>query len=97
MKTKTFLAVLALPFALFSCTTLSNDHIQSHQWYHGEGASIGKRIDFDKTYTIRQDTILRSELPVAVLVYSSGDLIGNNNSIAIQSLATGEEGTYHEQ
>jgi hypothetical protein len=28
---------------------------------------------------------------------SSGDLLGNNNDITIQSLATGEEGLYHEK
>ena len=89
---------MALPFLLISCTTLTNDHIGNHQWYHGEGYNIGDRLQFDnKKYTIREDTILRSELPVAVVVYSSGDLLGNNNNITIQSLATGEEGLYHEQ
>ena len=98
MKTRTILSAMASPFLLFSCTTLTNDHIQSHQWYHGQGYNIGNRLKFDnKTYTIRADTILKSDLPVAVVVYSSGDLLGGNNDITIQSLATGEEGLYHEQ
>lgn len=98
MKTKNILPVLALPFVLLSCTTLTNDHIESHQWYHGKGYNIGDHLQFDnRKYSIRRDTILRSDLPVAVVVYSSGDLIGNNNDITIQSLATGEEGLYHER
>lgn len=99
MKTHTILSTLALPFILISCTTLSNDHIQKHHWYHGQGYNIGNRLQFDnKIYSIRSDTILRSDLPVAVVIYSSGDLLGGrNNDIIIQSLATGEEGKYHEQ
>ena len=98
MKTRSILSALALPFLLISCAPLSNDHIQSHQWLHGDGYNIGDHLKFDnKTFTIREDTILRSELPVAVVVYSSGDLLGSNNDITIQSLATGEEGMYHQQ
>jgi hypothetical protein len=90
---------MALPFLLISCAPLSNDHIQQHQWFHGDGYNIGNKLQFDnKTYTIREDTILRKEMPVAVVVYSSGDLLGgSNNDITIQSLATGEEGQYHQQ
>jgi|SRR5687767_9535789 hypothetical protein len=98
MKTKSILSILALPCLLFSCTTLTTDHIEKHQWFHGDGYNIGDRLQFDnKTYTIRADTILRRDMPVAVVVYSSGDLLGSNNDIIIQSLATGEEGKYHEQ
>jgi hypothetical protein len=98
MKTQTYLCAAALPFLLLSCTSLTHDHIKSHQWFHGQGYNIGDRLAFDdKTYTIRQDTILRSDLPVAVVVYSSGDLLGSNNDITILSLATGEEGLYHEK
>jgi hypothetical protein len=73
MKTKTCLCAAALPFLLLSCTTLTHEHIKSHQWFHGQGYSIGNRLSFDdKAYSIRKD-------------------------ITIQSLATGEEGLYHEK
>jgi hypothetical protein len=98
MKTRTTLTILSLPLLIFSCTSLSNDHIQGHQWLYGQGYRIGDKLQFDnKTYRIESDTILKSNLPIAVVVMTSGDLLGNNNDITIQSLATGEEGLYHEQ
>jgi hypothetical protein len=97
MKTRTTLTILSFPL-LFSCTTLSPDHIKGHHWLYGEGYRIGDRLQFDnKTYAIDGDTILRSNIPVAVIVMTSGDLLGSNNDITIQSLATGEEGLYHQQ
>jgi hypothetical protein len=98
MKTQTCLCAIALTCLLISCTTLTQEHIKSHQWFHGKGYSIGDRLAFDDdTYSMREDTILKSDLPVAVVIYSSGDLLGRNNDITIQSLATGEEGLYHER
>jgi hypothetical protein len=97
MKTQTILTIVSLPLIL-SCTTLSSDHIKGHQWLYGQGYRIGDKLQFDnKTFRIDGDTILKSDLPVAVVVMTSGDLLGNNNDITIQSLATGEEGLYHEQ
>jgi hypothetical protein len=97
MKTGTVLTVLSIPL-LICCTTLSPDHIKGHQWLYGEGYRIGDKLQFDnKTFSFRGDTILKSDLPVAVIVMTSGDLLGSNNDITIQSLATGEEGLYHEK
>jgi len=97
MKTLTILTLLAAPF-LPSCTTLSPDHIKDHRWLYGEGYRLGDKLQFDnKNFSFNGDTILKSNLPVAVVVMTSGDLLGNNNDITIQSLATGEEGLYHEQ
>lgn len=97
MKTGTVLTVLCIPL-LTCCTTLSPDHIKDHQWLYGGGYRIGDKLQFDnKTYSFHGDTILKSDLPVAVVVMTSGDLIGSNNDITIQSLATGEEGLYHEK
>jgi hypothetical protein len=97
MKTLTILSLLSISL-LPHCTTLSPDHIKNHQWLYGQGYRIGDKLQFDnKSYSVRGDTILKSDLPVAVVVMTSGDLIGNNNIITIQSLATGEEGMYHEQ
>lgn len=97
MKTLTILTLLASPF-MPCCTTLSPDHIKDHQWLYGEGYHLGDKLQFDnKTYSFHGDTILKSDLPVAVVVMTSGDLLGNNNDITIQSLATGEEGLYHEK
>lgn len=97
MKTLTILTTLSTSF-LLSCTTLSPDHIKGHQWLYGEGYRIGDKLQFDnKKYSIDGDTILRSQVPVAVIVMTSGDLLGSNNDITIQSLATGEEGLYHQQ
>jgi hypothetical protein len=97
MKTATILTILSIP--LFTCcTTLSPEHIKDHQWLYGEGYRIGDKLQFDnKTFSVNGDTILRSNLPVAVVVMTSGDLLGSNNDITIQSLATGEEGLYHEK
>jgi hypothetical protein len=97
MKTLSILFILIIPL-LPSCTTLSPDHIKDHQWLYGGGYRIGDKLQFDnKTFSVKGDTILKSNLPIAVVVMTSGDLIGNNNDITIQSLATGEEGFYHEQ
>jgi len=97
MKTATVLTILSIP--LFTCcTTLSPDHIKGHQWLYGEGYRLGDKLQFDnKTFSVNGDTILRSNLPVALVVMTSGDLLGSNNDITIQSLATGEEGLYHEK
>jgi hypothetical protein len=97
MKTATILTILSIP--LFTCcTTLSPEHIKDHQWLYGEGYRIGDKLQFDnKTFSVNGDTILKSNLPVAVVVMTSGDLLGSNNDITIQSLATGEEGLYHEK
>jgi hypothetical protein len=97
MKTLTLLALLSSAF-FSACTTLSPDHIKDHQWLYGEGYRISDKLQFDdKTFSFHGDTILKSNLPVAVIVMTSGDLIGSNNDITIQSLATGEEGLYHEK
>jgi hypothetical protein len=97
MKTLTFLTILIIPL-LPCCTTLSPEHIKDHQWLYGEGYRIGDKLQFDnKTFSFNGDTILKSNLPIAVIVMTSGDLLGNNNDITIQSLATGEEGLYHEK
>jgi hypothetical protein len=97
MKTVTLLTVLSLPL-ITSCTTLSPEHIRGHKWLYGQGYRIGDQVQFDnKTFSFNGDTIMRSNLPIAVVVMSSGDLLGNNNDITIQSLATGEEGLYHEK
>lgn len=97
MKTVTILTALTLLF-LTSCTTLSPEHIRGHQWLYGQGYRIGDQLQFDnKTFSFNEDTIMKSNLPIAVVVMSSGDLLGNNNDITIQSLATGEEGLYHEK
>ncbi|THU35899.1 hypothetical protein FAM09_21135 [Niastella caeni] len=97
MKTIILLTILSSPF-FPACTTLSPDHIKDHQWLYGEGYRLGDQLKFDnKTYSTRGDTILKSNLPVAVIVMTSGDLLGSNNDITIQSLATGEEGLYHEK
>jgi hypothetical protein len=97
MKTLTALTILSIA-CLPSCTTLSPEHIKDHQWLYGEGYRIGDKLQFDnKTFSFHGDTILKSNLPVAVVVMTSGDLIGSNNDITIQSLATGEEGLYHEK
>ena len=97
MKTGTVLTVLSIPL-LTCCTTLSPDHIKDHQWLYGGGYRISDKLQFDnKTYSFHGDTILKSDLPVAVVVMTSGDLLGSNNDITIQSLATGEEGLYHEK
>jgi len=97
MKTQTILTILLVPLAT-GCTTLSNNHIKGHQWLYGEGYRIGDRLAFDdKTFRIDGDTILKSNLPIAIVVMTSGDLLGSNNDITIQSLATGEEGLYHQQ
>ena len=97
MKTVTLLTVVSLPLVT-CCTTLSPEHIRDHQWLYGQGYRIGDQLQFDnKTYSFNGDTILKSNLPIAVIVMSSGDLLGNNNDITIQSLATGEEGIYHEK
>jgi hypothetical protein len=97
MKTLTLLTILYTSF-LPACTTLSPDHIKDHQWLYGEGYRIGDKLQFDnKTFTFHGDTILKSNLPIAVVVMTSGDLIGDNNDITIQSLATGEEGLYYEK
>jgi hypothetical protein len=97
MKTGTVLTILSIP--LFACcTTLSPDHIKGHQWLYGGGYRIGDKLQFDnKSFSFHGDTILKSDLPVAVVVMTSGDLLGSNNDITIQSLATGEEGLYHEK
>ena len=97
MKTISILAILAISL-LPACTTLSPDHIKDHQWLYGGGYRIGDKLQFDnKTFSFNGDTILRSNLPIAVVVMTSGDLLGSNNDITIQSLATGEEGFYHEK
>lgn len=97
MKTQTILTTLLIPLAI-GCTTLSNDHIKGHQWLYGEGYRISDRIAFDNNnFRIDGDTIKKSNLPIAVIVMTSGDLLGSNNDITIQSLATGEEGLYHQQ
>lgn len=97
MKTLTLLTILSITF-LPSCTTLSPEHIKGHQWLYGEGYRLGDKLQFDnKTFSVNGDTILKSNLPVALVVMTSGDLIGSNNDITIQSLATGEEGLYHEK
>ncbi|OQP56355.1 hypothetical protein A4R26_26035 [Niastella populi] len=65
---------------------------------YGEGYRIGDQLQFDnKNFSFNGDTILKRNVPVAVVVMTSGDLIGSNNIITIQSLATGEEGMYHEK
>jgi hypothetical protein len=98
MKTHAALAILLLPLLILSCTSLSNDHIKGHRWLYGEGYRISDHLQFDnKSLSIDGDTILKSNLPIAIVVMTSGDLLGNNNDITIQSLATGEEGLYHEQ
>jgi hypothetical protein len=97
MKTLTILAILAGAF-LPSCTTLSPEHIKGHKWLYGDGYRLGDQLAFDnKTFSVDGDTILKRNVPVAVVVMTSGDLIGSNNIITIQSLATGEEGQYHEK
>jgi hypothetical protein len=97
MKTLTILCILCIPL-LPSCTTLSPEHIKDHQWLYGEGYRIGDKLQFDnQTFSFDGDTILKRNIPVAVVVMTSGDLIGSNNIITIQSLATGEEGMYHEK
>ena len=97
MKTAALLTVLSLPLVT-SCTTLSPEHIRNHNWLYGQGYHIGDWLQFDnKTYSFNGDTILKNNLPIAVIVMSTGDLLGNNNDITIQSLATGEEGLYHEK
>src|SRR5687767_14138904 len=97
MKTPTILSILSISL-LPCCTTLSPDHIKGHQWLYGEGYRIGDKLQFDnKTFSVKGDTILKSNLPIAVVVMTSGDLLGSNNNITIQSLATGEEGLYHEK
>ena len=98
MKARTALVLLSIPWTI-SCTTLSPDHIKDHHWLYGEGYRLGDRLEFNsKQFRIDGDTILKSDLPVAVVIMTSGDLLGgNNNDITIQSLATGEEGLYHEQ
>ncbi|AEV97348.1 hypothetical protein A4D02_16725 [Niastella koreensis] len=98
MKTVTALTALSLLLFTTSCTTLSTEHIRGHQWLYGQGYRIGDQLQFDNTtFSFNGDTIMKSNLPVAVVVMSSGDLLGNNNDITIQSLATGEEGLYHEK
>ena len=97
MKTLTILAVLSLPL-LPHCTTLSPEHIKDHQWLYGGGYRLGDKLLFDnKNFSFDGDTILKRDVPVAVVVMTSGDLLGSNNDITIQSLATGEEGVYHEK
>ena len=97
MKTLAILAVLSLPL-LPHCTTLSPEHIKDHQWLYGGGYRLGDKLLFDnKNFSFNGDTILKRDVPVAVIVMSSGDLLGSNNDITIQSLATGEEGVYHEK
>jgi hypothetical protein len=97
MKTLTILAILSLPL-LPHCTTLSPEHIKDHQWLYGEGYRLGDKLLFDKqNFSFNGDTILKRDVPVAVVVMTSGDLLGSNNDITIQSLATGEEGVYHEK
>jgi hypothetical protein len=97
MKTLSILCILCIPL-LPCCTTLSPEHIKDHQWLYGEGYRIGDKLQFDnKNFTFDGDTILKRNIPVAVVVMTSGDLLGSNNIITIQSLATGEEGMYHEK
>ena len=97
MKTLTILSILSIPL-LPHCTTLSPEHIKDHQWLYGGGYRLGDKLQFDnKNFSFNGDTILKRDVPVAVLVMSSGDLLGTNNVITIQSLATGEEGFYHEK
>ncbi len=97
MKTLSILCILCI-LLLPSCTTLSPEHIKDHQWLYGEGYRIGDQLQFDnKNFSFNGDTILKRNVPVAVVVMTSGDLIGSNNIITIQSLATGEEGMYHEK
>jgi hypothetical protein len=97
MKTLAILAILSIPL-LPHCTTLSPEHIRDHQWLYGEGYHLGDKLLFDnKSFSFNGDTILKRNVPVAVIVMTSGDLLGNNNDITIQSLATGEEGLYHEK
>lgn len=97
MKTLSILSILCIPL-LPHCTTLSPEHIKDHQWLYGGGYRLGDKLQFDnKNFSFNGDTILKRDIPVAVIVMSSGDLLGNNNDITIQSLATGEEGFYHEK
>lgn len=97
MKTLAIVAVLSIPL-LPHCTTLSPEHIKDHQWLYGGGYRLGDKLLFDnKNFSFNGDTILKRDVPVAVVVMTSGDLLGSNNDITIQSLATGEEGVYHEK
>jgi hypothetical protein len=97
MKTLAILAILSIPL-LPHCTTLSPEHIRDHQWLYDEGYHLGDKLLFDnKSFSFNGDTILKRDVPVAVIIMTSGDLLGNNNDITIQSLATGEEGLYHEK
>jgi len=97
MKTLAILTVLSMSI-LPHCTTLSPEHIKDHQWLYGGGYRLGDKLQFDnKNFSFNGDTILKRDVPVAVIVMSSGDLLGSNNDITIQSLATGEEGVYHEK
>ncbi|HUP12188.1 MAG TPA: hypothetical protein VM187_08260 [Niastella sp.] len=97
MKTLAILSMLSTPL-LPHCTTLSPDHIKDHQWLYGGGYRLGDKLQFDnKNFSFNGDTIMKRDVPVAVIVMSSADLLGNNNDITIQSLATGEEGLYHEK
>jgi hypothetical protein len=92
---KGFVAIISCIslFMLMACG--SNDaQLGNCWWKYGSGYHIGDMLEeLDKN--VRNDTIFKSNKPVATVYHVDNSLIGSHGELIIQSLDTHEFGYYH--
>lgn len=90
-----FLSLLGI-LLLTGCGRPDNEKIKNSWWKYGSGYHIGDALRFDDN-NLKGDTIYKNEKPVAVITYCGKGLFRNSFSLEIESIETGESGTYHDK
>ena len=89
------LLYLFLGLSLFiSCHTIDQNSLKDCWWKYGGGFRTGEVIMFDGS-NIKGDTIFRKDKPAAIIRYCGDRYFANGLILEIQSIETGELGTYH--
>ena len=98
---KGLIVFLFIALMLTSCKETFNKvefekRLGQNNWKYGGGASIGDWVDFETAeYTVKGDTILKKNLPVAVVSHMISDKLRDSYEMKITVLATGESGFYY--
>lgn len=91
-----FITLFLIPMILLGCGRMNNEEIKQSWWKYGEGFHIGDalRLDDDE---LKMDTIFSNNKPVAIIISCKKRFPQNDAVMKIQSLETGEKGTYFEK
>ena len=90
-----FLSIIGL-LLLTGCGRMDDEKIKESWWKYGSGYHIGDALRFDHN-NLKGDTIYRNDKPIAIITYCGKGMFRNSAILEVESIATGESGTYHDK